>query len=88
MSIRIAEFRRPAFRSTFAFRSAWDDFLWPLIALNKPDMFPLPIALAFLRDVYGVLAMSSALVQAGCIACGILSRTFPWVVVGDKHQLF
>jgi len=23
----------------FAFRSAWNDFLWPLIAVNKPDMF-------------------------------------------------
>ena len=30
----------------FAFRSAWNDFLWPLIAVNKPDMFPLPVALA------------------------------------------
>jgi multiple sugar transport system permease protein len=30
----------------FAFRSAWNDFLWPLIAVNKPEMFPLPVALA------------------------------------------
>jgi multiple sugar transport system permease protein len=36
----------------FAFRSAWNDFLWPLIAVNKPDMFPLPLALALLRDAY------------------------------------
>ena len=27
--------------SIFAFRSAWNDFLWPLIAVNKPEMFPL-----------------------------------------------
>jgi ABC-type glycerol-3-phosphate transport system permease component len=33
----------------FAFRSAWNDFLWPLIAVNKPDMFPLPVALALRR---------------------------------------
>ena len=26
----------------FTFRSAWNDFLWPLIAVNKPDMFPSP----------------------------------------------
>lgn len=38
--------------SIFAFRSAWNDFLWPLIAVNKPDMFPLPVALAFLRGAY------------------------------------
>ena len=38
--------------SIFAFRSAWNDFLWPLIAVNKPDMFPLPVALALLRSAY------------------------------------
>src|SRR4029453_8579152 len=36
----------------FAFRSAWNDFLWPLIAVNKPEMFPLPGALALLRSPY------------------------------------
>ena len=36
----------------FAFRTAWNDFLWPLIAVNKPDMFPLPVALALLRSAY------------------------------------
>src|SRR5262245_64697887 len=29
----------------FTFRSAWNDFLWPLIAVNRPEMFPLPVAL-------------------------------------------
>ena len=38
----------------FAFRSAWNDFLWPLIAVNKPEMFPLPVALALLRSAYSV----------------------------------
>jgi multiple sugar transport system permease protein len=36
----------------FAFRSAWNDFLWPLIAVNRPEMFPLPVALALLRSAY------------------------------------
>jgi multiple sugar transport system permease protein len=36
----------------FAFRSAWNDFLWPLIAVNKSEMFPLPVALALLRNAY------------------------------------
>jgi multiple sugar transport system permease protein len=36
----------------FAFRSAWNDYLWPLIAVNKPEMFPLPVALALLRSAY------------------------------------
>jgi multiple sugar transport system permease protein len=36
----------------FAFRSAWNDFLWPLIAVNRAEMFPLPVALALLRGAY------------------------------------
>jgi multiple sugar transport system permease protein len=36
----------------FSFRSAWNDFLWPLIAVNRPEMFPLPVALALLRGAY------------------------------------
>jgi multiple sugar transport system permease protein len=36
----------------FSFRSAWNDFLWPLIAVNRPEMFPLPVALAMLRGAY------------------------------------
>jgi multiple sugar transport system permease protein len=36
----------------FTFRSAWNDFLWPLIAVNRAEMFPLPVALALLRGAY------------------------------------
>jgi multiple sugar transport system permease protein len=36
----------------FAFRAAWNDFLWPLIAVNRVEMFPLPVALALLRGAY------------------------------------
>ena len=49
--------------SIFAFRSAWNDFLWPLIAVNKADMFPLPVALAFLRGAY--LSESYGPIMAG-----------------------
>ena len=28
----------------FTFISTWNDFLWPLIAVNRPEMFPLPVA--------------------------------------------
>jgi multiple sugar transport system permease protein len=50
----------------FAFRSAWNDFLWPLIAVNRTDMFPLPVALALLRgtyssDSYGPIMAGAAL---------------------------
>jgi multiple sugar transport system permease protein len=49
--------------SIFAFRSAWNDFLWPLIAVNKTEMFPLPVALAFLRGAY--LSESYGPIMAG-----------------------
>jgi multiple sugar transport system permease protein len=53
----------------FAFRSAWNDFLWPLIAVNKPEMFPLPVALALLRSAYA--AESYGPIMAGAILSAI-----------------
>ena len=53
----------------FTFRSAWNDFLWPLIAVNKPDMFPLPVALALLRSAYA--AESYGPIMAGAILSAI-----------------
>jgi multiple sugar transport system permease protein len=38
--------------SIFAFRIAWNDFTWPLIAMNKQEMFTLPVALSLLRGAY------------------------------------
>jgi len=53
----------------FAFRSAWNDFLWPLIAVNRPEMFPLPVALALLRSAYA--AESYGPIMAGAILSAI-----------------
>ena len=66
----------PAFAalSIFAFRSAWNDFLWPLIAVNKADMFPLPVALAFLRGAY-------ANESYGPIMAGAVLSAVPLLVV-------
>jgi multiple sugar transport system permease protein len=38
--------------SIFSFRIAWNDFTWPLIAMNKQEMFTLPVALSLLRSAY------------------------------------
>ena len=55
----------------FSFRSAWNDFLWPLIAVNKPEMFPLPVALALVNpnrlDETDVLAMFGDRVPASAV---------------------
>jgi len=53
----------------FAFRSAWNDFLWTLIAVNRPEMFPLPVALALLRSAYA--AESYGPIMAGAILSAI-----------------
>src|SRR5262247_2639575 len=58
----------------FAFRSAWNDFLWPLIAVNKPDMFPLPVALALLRGAYSAESY-------GPIMAGATLSALPLLVV-------
>ncbi len=61
----------PAFAALaiFAFRSAWNDFLWPLIAVNKPDMFTLPVALALLRGAY--MNESYGPIMAGAVLSAI-----------------
>jgi len=58
----------------FAFRSAWNDFLWPLIAVNKVDMFPLPVALALLRGAY-------ASESYGPIMAGAVLSALPLLIV-------
>jgi multiple sugar transport system permease protein len=58
----------------FAFRSAWNDFLWPLIAVNKADMFPLPVALSLLRGAY-------ASESYGPIMAGATLSALPLLVV-------
>jgi len=56
----------------FAFRSAWNDFLWPLIAVNKPDMFPLPVALALLRSAYSSESYGPIMAAAALSALPLL----------------
>ena len=56
----------------FAFRSAWNDFLWPLIAVNKPDMFPLPVALALLRGAFAAESYGPIMAGAALSALPLL----------------
>jgi len=36
----------------FAFLGAWNDFMWPLIVANSPNMFTLPVGLANFSGTY------------------------------------
>jgi ABC-type glycerol-3-phosphate transport system permease component len=56
-----------------SFLNAWNDYLWPLIALRSPDMFTLPIGLATLSGLYRV--------EWGMIMSGAVLTTLPVLIV-------
>src|SRR5919202_1389846 len=58
----------------FAFRSSWNDFTWPLIAINKPDMLTLPLALTLLRSAYSNESY-------GAITAGAVLSAVPLLIV-------
>ncbi len=56
-----------------SFLNAWNDYLWPLIALRSPEMFTLPIGLATLSGLYRV--------EWGMIMSGAVLTTLPVLIV-------
>jgi len=64
-----------------SFLNAWNDYLWPLIALRSPDMFTLPIGLATLSGLYRI--------EWGMIMAGAVLTTLPVMVVFylTRHHL-
>lgn len=64
-----------------SFLNAWNDYLWPLIALRSPEMFTLPIGLATLTGLYKV--------EWGMIMAGAVLTTLPVLIVFymTRHHL-
>ncbi|MEV1011438.1 carbohydrate ABC transporter permease [Streptomyces sp. NPDC049881] len=53
--------------SIFVFIGAWNNFMWPFIVTNDPDLMTLPVGLATVKDTYGIQyaqSMASALLAA------------------------
>lgn len=53
--------------SIFVFIGAWNNFLWPFIVTNNPDLLTLPVGLATVKNAYGVQyaqSMASAILAA------------------------
>ncbi|MEV5355076.1 carbohydrate ABC transporter permease [Streptomyces sp. NPDC052693] len=51
----------------FVFIGAWNNFLWPFIVTNDPDLMTLPVGLATVKDAFGIQyaqSMASALLAA------------------------
>ena len=59
--------RRPALAAlgVFTFLASWNDYLWPLVAVNDLDKSTLPLALAFFNSVqaqrYDLVMAASAM---------------------------
>ncbi|MCL3777122.1 MULTISPECIES: carbohydrate ABC transporter permease [unclassified Actinomyces] len=51
----------------FVFISAWNNFMWPFIVTNNPDLMTLPVGLSTVKNAYGIIyaqTMASAMIAA------------------------
>jgi putative chitobiose transport system permease protein len=56
----------------FTFVGAWDRFLWPLLMLNDPQLYTLPLGLTYLNSQFSANARN--------IAAGTIIATIPMLV--------
>lgn len=64
----------------FSFLFAWNDFLWPLLVINDPDMRTVQLGLAMFTGRYGT--------QWTVLMAGTVTATIPAIIVfliGQKH---
>jgi multiple sugar transport system permease protein len=65
----------------FSFRTSWNDFTWPLIAMTKQNMLTLPVALSLLRNNYS--SESFGPIMAGAVVSALpILLVF---VVANRH---
>ena len=67
---------RPALLATlgiFAFMFAWNDFLWPLVVVNDPDMRTVQLGLAMFQGRYGT--------QWTLLMAGTVTATLPTLLI-------
>ncbi|MDT0549597.1 MULTISPECIES: carbohydrate ABC transporter permease [Streptomyces] len=67
---------RPAIASfgIFTFMWSWNDYLWPLLVLNDPQKYTVPVALAQLKGAYGNIDYS-------VVTAGTLVGAIPLIVL-------
>lgn len=66
--------------SVFVFLYSWNDYVWPLIAINSPKSFTLPLALAQYQQSYS--SMSYGIVLAA-IVVAILPPLLAFILAQD-----
>jgi ABC-type glycerol-3-phosphate transport system permease component len=57
----------------FVFITLWDDFLWPFIIIDKPDLYTLPLGLSQFRGKLGM--------NVGGLAAGSMLAVLPVIIV-------
>lgn len=57
----------------FFFTASWNDFLWPLIVLNSPHLFTLPLGISTLNGPYSI--------NYGTVLAGATLSTIPILIV-------
>jgi multiple sugar transport system permease protein len=63
------------------FLDSWNDFLWPVIVINSPQMRTLPVGIALFKDPYGNInygpLMAATLISTGpMLLAYIVSQKF------------
>ena len=68
----------------FAFLFAWNDFLWPLIVLNDPDMFTIQLGVAQFAGKYGTrwVALMAGTVTATLPVLVLFILVQRWIIRG------
>lgn len=67
--------------SILVFLGKWNDYLWPLIMVSKPEFLPIMVILPNLNDKNEVWSIPWELVMAGCVIV-----TIPLLVVFLRFQ--
>lgn len=67
--------------SILTFLHKWNDFLWPLIMINKPKFMPIMVILPTLNEKDSVWSIPWELIMAGCVVV-----TLPLILVFLRYQ--
>ena len=63
-----------SFLALFTFMNTWNDYLWPLIIISKPEKYTIQVALSQLNGAYYGI-------NYGMIMAGTLLATLPLIIV-------
>ncbi|TDF94827.1 carbohydrate ABC transporter permease [Paenibacillus piri] len=67
--------------SILTFLHKWNDFLWPLIMVNKPKFMPIMVILPTLNEKDSVWSIPWELIMTGCVVV-----TLPLILVFLRYQ--